>query len=77
MIVEEFYSKIAGDWKGSYSLWLDPTAPTQDSAVEARVRPVARGVFHLRSLCPDPTDFSWRPTTSHPMGRRAWLSGRN
>lgn len=35
--VPEFFSAVQGEWKGRYCLWLDPTAPTQESDSSARI----------------------------------------
>ena len=45
--VPEFYTRLVGDWSGSYSLWLDPRAPAEKSGIKARVRPAARSAYFL------------------------------
>jgi hypothetical protein len=50
--VREFYSRLTGDWVGSYSLWLQPGAPAEKSKISAIIRPAARGNYFLMT-------YSW------------------
>lgn len=46
-MAREFYTKLKGSWKGSYSLWLRPGTPAEESQINANFRPVARGNYFL------------------------------
>lgn len=51
--VKEFYSRLEGDWKGSYKLWLRPGTPAQESEIKASFRPAAKGNYFLMT-------YSWK-----------------
>ncbi len=51
--VQQFYEKLAGEWTGSYSLWINPEAPADISEIEAEGRFVVEGSFFLFS-------YSWK-----------------
>ena len=48
----EFYSTLTGDWTGSYSLWLRPGSPAEESEIHANIKPVAKNSFYLMT-------YSW------------------
>lgn len=51
--VKDFWTSLAGDWTGSYSLWLRPGTPAQNSDIRATIQPTAKGNYFLMS-------YSWK-----------------
>ena len=49
---KEFYATLAGDWTGSYSLWLRPDSPAQESEIHANIKPVVKNTYYLMT-------YSW------------------
>lgn len=47
MTVREFYAGLAGEWRGTYSLWFEPGTPVRICDTEARVQAIAGDAFHL------------------------------
>lgn len=45
--VTMFYAQLAGDWQGSYSLWLRPGAPEEKSKTHANFSPAANSSYLL------------------------------
>jgi hypothetical protein len=50
---KDFYAKLTGDWKGSYSLWLRPGTPAQTSEISANFQSAAKGNYFLMT-------YSWK-----------------
>ena len=38
---KDFFAKLSGDWKGTYTLYMRPTDPVSVSDINAQVKPVA------------------------------------
>jgi hypothetical protein len=48
-----FYAELEGAWGGSYSLWLRPGTPAQESDIKATFQPAAKGNYCLMT-------YSWK-----------------
>lgn len=51
--VKDFYTKLKGDWKGLYHLWLRPGTPAQKSDITAYFQSAAKGNYFLMT-------YSWK-----------------
>ncbi len=40
---KQFYARLAGDWEGSYRLWMRPDAPALESDIKARFQDADEG----------------------------------
>jgi hypothetical protein len=48
-----FYEELEGNWTGSYSLWLQPGTPAQQSDIKANFQSAAKGNYFLMT-------YSWK-----------------
>jgi len=51
--VKSFFANLKGSWNGSYSLWLRPGVPAEESDIEANIQPAAKENYFLMT-------YSWK-----------------